>query len=490
MPDRLRKRKDIGKSAYKERVHTLRSQLLVAQRDAMKHRIPVIVLFAGVDGAGKHETVNLLNEWMDPRLLRTCAYGSPSQDEMERPALWRYWRDLPAAGHIGLYLSAWYSVPLLDHVKGLGEEKLFRARIARINRLEKTLSDNGALILKFWMHLDQEEQLKRLRKLASDPLTSWEVRPKDWEHWALYDRFIEVSRELVKATDRPHATWQLVDASAERRRGLDVAETLLREIDGRVTQAAQGKPVKPVTPRKPRKANVLARLKMDRQLEKDQYRRELGELRARLGRLQRAAQQKRFSSIIMLEGWDAGGKGGAIRRITSAMDARNYQVIPVAAPTDEEKAHHYLWRFWRHIPRNGRVTIYDRSWYGRVLVERIEGFCEEAAWKRAYDEINQFESELIEDDIILCKFWVHITREEQLRRFKEREKIPYKQWKITEEDYRNREKWDDYVIAVDDMVRKTNTKIAPWTLVEGNQKYYARIKVLRTVCEAMEARLG
>ncbi len=490
MSGKPHKRKDIKKSEYKARVSELRTKLLLAQQAVREHGVPVIVLFAGVDGAGKHETVDLLNEWMDPRLLRTCAYGPPSEEERERPAFWRYWRDQPPAGQIGLFLSAWYSVPLLEQVKGISDEKLFQTRLTRINHYEKTLADNGALILKFYMHLGQKEQLRRLRKLAADSLTSWEVRPKDWEHWALYDRFMEVSEHLVKTSDQPHARWHMIDASAERRRGLDVAETILEAIESRVAMVRKQADTKPARPRRPRKHNVLDRLKMDRQLEKEEYRRQLVELRARLGRLQRQAHQKRFSSIFMLEGWDAGGKGGAIRRITSALDARNYQVIPVAAPTDEEKAHHYLWRFWRHIPRNGRVTIYDRSWYGRVLVERIEGYCNEDAWKRAYDEINQFESELVDDDIILCKFWIHISQNEQLRRFREREKIPYKKWKITEEDYRNRAKWDEYVAAVDDMVRKTSTTIAPWTLIEGNQKYYARIKVLRTVCEAMEARLS
>ncbi len=490
MLHKIRKRKDIGKAEYKSRVAELRTELVIAQQAVRQHKIPVIILFAGVDGAGKHETVDLLNEWMDPRWLRTCAYGPPSDEERERPAHWRYWRDLPPKGQIGLYLSAWYSAPLLDHVKGRTEPDEFRARLERINRFEQTLADNGAVILKFWMHLDQSGQLKRLKSLAADPLTNWEVRPKDWEHWALYDSFVEVSQELITETDKRGANWQLIDASPERLRGLEVAESVLEAIDQRLTLLSR--PGKTVATRqhKPRKNHVLSRLEMDRKIDKPDYREELRELRARLGRLQRRAHDRHYSSIIMLEGWDAGGKGGAIRRITSALDSRNYQVIPIAAPTDEELAHHYLWRFWRHIPMNGKVTIYDRSWYGRVLVERIEGYCAEADWKRAYDEINQFEHELVDDDIILCKFWIHITREEQLRRFKEREATPYKQWKITEEDYRNRERWDDYVAAVDEMVRKTSTGHAPWTLVEGNQKYYARIKMLRTICEAMEERLG
>jgi polyphosphate kinase 2 (PPK2 family) len=187
---------------------------------------------------------------------------------------------------------------------------------------------------------------------------------------------------------------------------------------------------------------------------------------------------------------DAGGKGGAIRRITNAIDARLYQTIPIAAPTDEEKDHHYLWRFWRHIPRSGRVTVYDRSWYGRVLVERVEGFATEAEWKRAYLEINEFEEQLVESGIILFKFWMHIGQDEQLRRFKAREEVPYKQHKITDEDWRNREKWDQYKAAVNEMVIRTSTEYAPWELIPGNDKPYARIAVLQTICGGLRKALA
>jgi polyphosphate kinase 2 (PPK2 family) len=191
----------------------------------------------------------------------------------------------------------------------------------------------------------------------------------------------------------------------------------------------------------------------------------------------------------MFEGWDAAGKGGAIRRVTAALDARDYKVIPIAAPTDEEKAHHYLWRFWRHLSKAGRVTIYDRSWYGRVLVERIEGFASTEEWMRAYSEINDFEEQLIDSGMVLGKFWVHITKEEQAARFEARAQIPWKAWKLTEEDWRNRDKWDAYESAVNDMIERTSTRKAPWTLIEGNNKHFARVKVLETVCEKLETAL-
>jgi polyphosphate kinase 2 (PPK2 family) len=228
---------------------------------------------------------------------------------------------------------------------------------------------------------------------------------------------------------------------------------------------------------------------MTKSLTKEEYSEKLKKYQARLNLLHRKARSKKISTILVFEGWDAAGKGGAIRRTTAALDARDYQVIPIAAPTDEELAHHYLWRFWRHLGRAGRVTIFDRSWYGRVLVERIEGFAGEKEWRRSYAEINNFERELVEHGIVLLKFWVNITKDEQEARFKARQEISYKRWKLTEEDWRNRERWDDYEIAVNDMVGQTSTRIAPWVLVEGNCKRYSRIKVLKTICSRLEERL-
>lgn len=489
MFDQIERRKDISKTAYKAEVADLRNQLVVAQQALRHENFPVIVVFAGVDGAGKHESADLLNAWMDPRWLRTHAYGEPSDEERERPYFWRFWRDLPPNGIIGLYLSAWYSRPLLDRVKERCSETDFRRRIEEINAFERTLIANGALILKYWMHLDKRSQRKRLESLSANRLTSWEVKAKDWEHWALYDRFIEESRKLIRTTDTPNARWQMIDASAERRRSLDVARSVLDSCNAHLQQEHVEAAQTPAfnTARTPA---ALASLDLERPVSRDTYKHELSSLHARLGPLQRAAREASISTVLVFEGWDAAGKGGAIRRITNALDARHYQVIPIAAPTDEEHAHHYLWRFWRHLPRAGRITIFDRSWYGRVLVERIEGFCTQAAWQRAYQEINDFETTLAGANNVVCKFWVHISKEEQLSRFHERENIPYKSWKLTDEDWRNRERWDEYVHAVDDMVHSTDTEVAPWTLVEGNHKYFARLKVLRTVCDQLEAALG
>jgi polyphosphate:AMP phosphotransferase len=497
----------IPKEEYKRRVPKLRAELLDVQQQLTRARLPVLVIFAGVDGAGKGETVNLLNEWMDPRWIITRAYGEPSDEESERPEYWRYWRDLPPNGRIGLFLSSWYSRPVLDRVYRRTSAGGFDHELERIAAFERTLTDDGATILKFWMHLGSQAQKKRLRKLEADPLTRWRVTKDQWEHWRMYDRFVAAGERTLQRTSVGAAPWMIVEGADEAYRSLTVTTTIrdaIRKALARGNGAGQGTKLAGVASlsarakraRAPRVAHsaagpatILNSLDMSRSSPKKAFGPKLEALQGRMNRLQRRAQNKGISTILVFEGWDAAGKGGAIRRMTSALDARSYQVIPIAAPTDEERAHHYLWRFWRHLPRAGRVTIFDRSWYGRVLVERVEGFATEPEWQRGYSEINEFENELVESGIALVKYWLHITPEEQLRRFKEREKIRHKRWKLTAEDWRNREQWPDYERAVNEMVERTSTRRAPWTLVEANDKYFARLKVLKTACDAMEEAL-
>ena len=254
---------------------------------------------------------------------------------------------------------------------------------------------------------------------------------------------------------------------------------------GRVSAAISAPPPLPSIDQ----LNVLKTLDLTQKIEKKKFDAELEKYQGKLAMLTRHEKFKNMTVVAVFEGNDAAGKGGAVRRITSALDARQYNIVPIAAPTEEERAQPYLWRFWRHIPRKGCFTIFDRSWYGRVLVERVEGFCSKADWMRAYSEINDFEAQLVRNRIVVVKFWLTISKEEQLRRFKEREKIGFKRFKITEEDWRNREKWNDYERAVCDMVDRTSTEIAPWTLVEANDKNFARIKILKTLCQSIEAQM-
>jgi polyphosphate kinase 2 (PPK2 family) len=508
-----------SKADYKARLPALRADLLALQRRLRDAGFPVVVVFAGVDGAGKSETVNLLNEWMDPRWIVTRAYGDPSDEERERPEFWRYWRDLPPRGRVGLFLSSWYSRPVLDRVYRRSGRAEFDQRLARITEFERMLADDGALILKFWMHLGRKQQKKRLEALESDTLTRWRVTNRQWKHWRMYGRFIAAAEQAIRLTSTASAPWTIVEGLDPRYRSLAVADTLAgairRRLDLMPAPAAPRSAITVPATRDASAANagaesagaksrrtsahaaaatkaggqtptILSRLDMSLTASPRTFDARLEELQGRLNRLHRKAQDRGLSTVLVFEGWDAAGKGGAIRRVMAALDARGGQVIPIAAPTDEERAHHYLWRFWRHLSRAGRVTIFDRSWYGRVLVERVEGFASEAEWFRAYAEINQFEQQLVEHGVVLVKYWVHITSAEQLRRFKERAQTAHKQWKLTEEDWRNRERWDAYEQAVNDMIERTSTKLAPWTLVEGNDKRYARLKVLETVVARLE----
>jgi len=509
----------IPKSEYNQREPLLRQELLEVQANLQESgEFPVLIVFAGVDGGGKGDTVNLLNEWMDPRWLITRAYDKPSDEEAERPEYWRFWRDLPPKGRIGLFLSSWYSRPILDRVYEKDDEAIFDDRLDRILAFEKALADDGALILKFWMHLSRDAQKHRLKKLEKNPLTSWRVTQQDWDHWHIYDRFEAAAERTIMRTSTGVAPWTIVEGVDPCFRSLTVGtivrdeigkhltevnrkKHLLQEVaavlsqpreeqaesgdgavDSAAEQPAEGPSTLPGT-------TVLSSLDMSLQLPKADYKKQLRERQATLNQLHRKALKKEISTILLFEGPDAAGKGGAIRRVTAAVDARHYQVIPIAAPTDEERAHHYLWRFWRHLSRAGRITIFDRSWYGRVLVERVEGFATEDEWKRAYAEINEFEEQLTDHGIVLLKYWVHITKDEQLERFKAREQTPHKRWKLTDEDWRNRERWMDYEWAVNDIVEHTSTTAAPWILVEGNDKRYSRVKVISTFCERLEMML-
>jgi polyphosphate:AMP phosphotransferase len=489
----------VSKSEYKEQVPALRERLLEAQGRLREADFPVIVLFAGVDGAGKGEMANLLSEWMDPRHIVTRAFTAPSDEERERPEYWRFWRDLPPRGKIGVFLSAWYSNPLLERVYGNIGGRRFDEDLDRILWFERTLANDGAVIVKFWMHLGRDAQKKRLKSLEKDPLTRWRVTELDWKHYKMYEDFVAAAEYAITRTSTGRAPWHIVEGVDQHYRSLRVATQLAETIERALEREAEkrtldteladaDRQVSPLVSQD--RLTVLDSLDMDQTLAKKEYRNRLEAGQARLNLLHRQAREQGLSTILLFEGWDAAGKGGAIRRITAALDARAYQVISIAAPTDEERAQHYLWRFWRHLSRAGRFTIFDRSWYGRVLVERVEGFAAEDEWRRAFSEINEFERQLVDYGIVLVKLWLNITPEEQEARFKARAETPYKRWKLTEEDWRNREKWDQYELAVHDMVERSSTRVAPWVLIEGNDKRFARVKVLETVCDQLAVALG
>ncbi|MGR9100393.1 MAG: polyphosphate:AMP phosphotransferase [Gammaproteobacteria bacterium] len=480
----------IKKSEYKKKVPELRTKLLTVQQNHRDCDSPVIILISGVDGGGKGDVVNQLNEWMDPRYIRTQAFDMPTDEERERPKFWRYWRSLPPKGIIAIFVGSWYSDPISFSVLGEMDKESLMIELMRIKQFEQELIDDGALIIKCWLHLSKGEQKKRMKAWEKNPETRWKVTERDKKHLEIYDEFLAVAETVLMETSTGNAPWLIVDGSDLRYSSLTVGDhvhdRIARHIEQRKSRTAAAPVVESVDEIRIGQNSLLDSLDLSLEMDDKDYERQLTFYQEKLGWLTRIAKQQKQSCIVVLEGWDAAGKGGAIRRLTRAMDARNYQVIPIGAPTDEELQHHYLWRFWRHIPRAGNVTLYDRSWYGRVLVERVEGLATEEEWMRGYEEIVNFEESLTDHGILLLKFWLHIDKDEQLRRFKAREKISYKKYKITEDDYRNREKWSDYMLAVDEMVARTSSKNASWCLVEGNDKHYARVKIIRTFCEKLE----
>jgi polyphosphate:AMP phosphotransferase len=483
----------VSKTEFKQLEPDLHTRLLEVQRTLRDSGKSVILVVSGVEGAGKGEVVNRLNKWLDARGVQTVAFWEESDEEHERPAFWRFWRRLPPRGTVGILFGSWYTRPIINHVFGLTDEADFEAELHRIARLERMLAHDGAVMVKFWFHLSKKSQrrrLKRDRKAKRQGITTDAIR-RFTKH---YDDFARVSEHAIRATDTVECPWYIIESENRRYRDLTVGSTLEAAIRHHVTgaQAPSEPALHPdvVTPDTTgARIGILDQVDLSASLNDDAYRTQLAHYQERLHDLAWKARQGHRSVVAVFEGWDAAGKGGAIRRVTAALDARLFRVISVAAPTDEEKAQHYLWRFWRHVPRAGYFTLYDRSWYGRVLVERVEAFAKAHEWMRAYGEINDFEEQLSNHGTIVLKFWLHLDADEQLQRFEERGRTPWKQHKITDEDWRNREKWTAYEAAVNDMVAHTSTEHAPWTLIAGNDKRHARVQVVKTFCERMEKAL-
>lgn len=481
---------DYTKEQYTAELAGLRLQLFKMQQDLKSSKIPMIIIVDGVPGAGRGEIVNLLNEWMDSRNIINRTFWTETSEETERPEFWRYWMALPGKGEIGVFFSGWYEKPVMKALAGKSKDSGFEQQMNEIVRLERMLTADGMLIVKLWLHLSGDSHKKVMKKRKK---TGVNKEHKSFENKSIgkaaYESIRKAYAKAIRLTDTKEAHWYLINSQDNRYRNISVIKTLISNmqnaLDKRGNSAAA--PVNPVT--SPQSMLILDNVDLTLELTKKEYSAELPKYQAELHALTLEAFSRGISTVILFEGWDAAGKGGAIRRITSAIDARMRRTIQVAAPTDEEKSHHYLWRFWRYIPRAGYVTIFDRSWYGRVLVERVEGFACADEWSRAYEEINEFERQLENSGVLLIKFWVHISQEEQLKRFKDREASELKRYKITDEDWRNRDKSPLYNEAINDMFIRTSTDIAPWTIIAGNSKYYSRIEVIKTVCKALKERL-
>jgi polyphosphate:AMP phosphotransferase len=479
----------ISKAEAEAEVPQLRVDLVNAQYDLRETNFPVIMVIAGDDRIGCNELLHHLYSVMDGRYLQIHALGRPTDEELERPRFWRYWRCLPRRGQIGVFLGAWPIILIRDYALAATEAGQFERRIDTIRRFEQSLVDDGALLLKFWLHLPKQAFKKRLQQAKKQPDKGWQLNQQDWIVYKAYDNLLPIAERVVRETSTGAAPWHIVESTDARYRDLAVGrmirEKLLERLAAPAATGEQSGAGKSLVANGAQ-YTILDTVDLSRSLSRSAYQKQLQRYQARLSRLTRKARAQEVSSVLVFEGWDAAGKGGVIRRITAAIDPENLHVIPIAAPSEEEQAHHYLWRFWHHLPRAGRVLIFDRSWYGRVLVERVEGFATDAVWQRAYSEINDFEAQLCEHGILLLKFWLHIEPQVQLERFQARQQTAYKKYKINEEDYRNRGKWQDYVQAVHEMVARTSTEYAPWQLIAANDKPWARIQALKAFCHGLK----
>lgn len=483
--------KRLSKEEYKEKRDALGQKINELQRKLREAKIPTIVVFEGLEAAGKGTCINQLMQPLDPRGFKVHPIHPPTEEEFLRPFLIRFWHKLPARGRLAIFDHSWYEKVLSDRVFKKIDKKDLPTFFDDINAFEHQQVDDGAVLLKFWLHIAQKEQARRFKKIEKNKALSWKIGKSEWQQQKNYNKFIEVAEEVFQKTNTSFAPWVIVEAHDRRFALIKILETIIQAWETALTKKEE-KPKK--APSKKAKLpgqtlTILSNLELNKVVEQAEYEKNLDAYQKRLWEIEHEIYRKRIPVIIAFEGCDAAGKGGAIRRITGNLDPRGYEVIPVAAPTSEELAHHYLWRFAKEDPKAGHITIFDRTWYGRVLVERIEGFCSTDAWQRAYKEINDFEAHLVNFGTVLVKFWLHIDQEEQLKRFEARQQTESKQWKITEEDWRNREKWPEYEVAINDMLVHSSTVLAPWTIVEANNKLFSRLKVLKTVIDAIEKKL-
>ena len=469
----------------------METRLMDLQQEIRSAKIPVVILFEGWSAAGKGTMLGELLEGLDPRGYKVYTCEKPSADEKRFPLTRRFWIRMPAAGNISLFVGSWYhdvSDACLLHPEAVRE---LPARYEQIVQMEGQLIASGVLFVKFFLQISRKEQKKRLKALESKKNTRWRVTKGDWTENDHYDEMMKLYDGMMAHSHYDGSIWHVLRGEDKKACKRQMYEVLMDAFEKALAERKEGKRswdtamLLRVPDVSPELIQPLSAVENDFQTPED-YEIALKTAHKKLRKLHAELYRKQIPLVICFEGWDAAGKGGSIRKLTSALDPRGFEVVPVAAPTPEEKNHHYLWRFWKALPKNGHIAIFDRTWYGRVMVERIEGFCTENEWQRAYEEINQFEHELCVHGAIVRKFWLHIDQDEQLRRFEDRQNTPGKQWKITDEDWRNREKWPQYEVAVNEMLRHTHTAAAPWIVVPANNKKYARLMVLHTVINAME----
>jgi polyphosphate:AMP phosphotransferase len=497
------------KSEYKAKMTALKLQMGKLQRQCKEMGLPIMIVFEGFDAAGKGMQIGKLIQSLDPRGFEVFTVKEETKEEAMHPFLWRFWTKTPQRGRMAVYDGSWYIKVLSDRFEKKMRESEIENCYRSICSFEKQITEDGTLLIKLFLDIDQKEQKKRFDKLMESKDTAWRVTKADLKKNEKYDQYQEMIEEMLQRTDTEYAPWTIVEATDRRYATVKIytviTQMLTAGIDNRRREIARETAAEVIREvekeasenrslidgaTKGFQESVLAKVDLSLCCDRKTYRKKLKEYQKKIEKLHGELYQKRIPVVIGFEGWDAAGKGGAIKRLTEKMDARGYVVNPTAAPNDLEKAHHYLWRFWKNMPKDGHIAIFDRTWYGRGMVERIEGFCTQEEWKRAYKEINDMEKDLADAGAVVLKFWMQIDKKEQEKRFRQRQENPEKQWKITEEDWRNREKWEQYEEAVNEMLIRTSTEYAPWIVVEGNDKYYARLKVLETVIDALEKRIS
>lgn len=473
----------------KQRLKAAEEKLSQQQMKLKEKKLPVLVLIEGWGAAGKGSAIGQIIKNIDPRFFKVFSMPStPTEEERRRPFLYRFFEKIPEAGKFTFLDSGWMDQIMKERLDGTLDDKAYAQRVDSVKRFERGLTDNGYLVLKFFFHISKKEQKRRIDELLEDKDTAWRVSPGDLHQNKHYEECLDAFDRYLDDTNTPSAPWYIIDSKSKKFAELQVMETLCMGIETALHNESLAVPLLqnafPLV-----KMPKLKDVPLDKTMGEEEYKKELKELQAKLGQLHNRLYRKRVPVIICYEGWDAAGKGGNIKRLTGALDPRGFEVHPIASPEPHEKARHYLWRFWTRLPKDGHIAIFDRTWYGRVMVERLEGFCSENDWQRAYYEMNEFEQELANWGAVILKFWVQIDKDTQLARFTDRQNTPSKQWKITDEDWRNREKWDLYEQAVDEMLQKTSTTYAPWHILESVDKKYARIKALKIVIEALEKAL-
>lgn len=541
----------MSKEEYKPLHDELIAKLVVLQQEARKKGVGVVALFEGWNGAGKGSRIGDLVYELDARATHMHVLSNFDEEGAARfrdmgsgvtgfePLMQEFWQALGPRGDMTLYERGWYTAAARRLVYTDSEANHaahLQAYRRAVSEFERQLSADGYVVLKFFVHISKDVQKKRLKGLHDNPDTAWRVSDEELATVKDYDEIYARYDELLRNTDFDFARWTMVNGEDKRSANITIAKALVRALERALASgpdaAAEAAAAKAAansagaldqadprdrTPEETERVMAAARAQAAEQAEeaplhsrfiivknpprladidhtlaltREEYQEALKREQKRFAELELKMYLARVPLMVLYEGDDAAGKGGNIKRVAQAIDPRAYTIFPSPAPTKVELAHPHLWRYWTRLPRAGHVGIYDRSWYGRVLVERVEGFASPAEWSRAYDEINEFEGELEAWGALLLKFWVAVSPEEQLNRFNDRQNNPDKQWKITPEDWRNRDKHPQYDAAVDDMFRLTSTPYAPWRILESTNKYYARVKALKIINDELEKRLG